>query len=128
MKKPIDTYNWESKIFGGLNKYQIRELSKGGVFFGNIFATIETPAFLENGVITLEINLDNVPVDKLKNQMGHDYAKKLSLNSDTHSFEFIKFKVTVVREDISGYEPTKMRHPTMVNTRYVVAILKGVKL
>jgi hypothetical protein len=128
--KDITTYqnNWELKVFGGLNKNQIRQLSKKifKEYYG--FTTLEKATIDKNNNIILTIELSNVSKKNLKDSYGIEYAKILSSNSNTYNFKFKCYENKTVLEDFHNYEPTKISVGTFLNRNYVYIILTGIKI
>jgi hypothetical protein len=128
--KDITTYqnNWELKVFGGLNKNQIRQLSKKifKEYYG--FTTLENATIDENNNIVLTIELSNVSKKNCKNSYGIKYAKILSSNTSTYNFKFKCYKNKTVLEDFHNYEPSKISFGTFSNRNYIYIILIGTKI
>lgn len=124
-KKNINTNDWNLEIFGGLSKNQIRNISKG--LFGSylIFATLEDCNELDYENILLTINLANVNINKLNTLMGENFAKELSIKSNTYTFKFKTFTSTEKIVDLHGYEPSKISIGTYSKIIDVYIILEG---
>ncbi len=118
----INTHDWDLKIFGGLCKNKIRDLSEG-IFDNNfIFATCKKLKNTENNQI-LTIELSNADINKLDDLMGHKYSEKLTFNSETHYFKFKQFKCISKKEDLHEFEPSKITIGTFKNIKHVYIIL-----
>lgn len=123
----INTHDWELKIFGGLSKNQIRELSDG-LFGSFVFATLKEAIFIdENETISLSIELANANIKDMDNNKSFNYVKELSLNSESHNFNFKNYYVDSKMEDLHGYEPSKIPVGTYSEIKTVFIILEAVR-
>lgn len=124
-EKVIHTYNWDERIYGGLSKTEIRNLSDG-VFFNDVFTTV-IDCVETKGRMEFKLELENAMKHKLDSSMGELYAFKLSESSTTHNFEFIKYDYSIQTVDLHDYEPTKIAVGTFTEITHVYIILEATK-
>lgn len=127
MNAEIKTNDWKLKLFGGLNKNQIRELSNG--LFDNymVFSTLKKAEIKENDTVLLTIELDNSNINLLNYDMCNNYSNRLSLSSETHDFKFKSFKFVNKKEDLHFCEPSKIMRGKLVTIEYIYIIIEASK-
>ena len=106
-KISADINDWKSKLFCGLSKREIRDLSEG-VFnegYGIFGSLVNFKQNAKDNTASLRIELDNASPEDVTSEMGKNYANILSANSDTHKFIFKNYRFKNEQIDLSSYSP-----------------------